>query len=325
MPAGRRHYEEGPEESGYVYPIRALEGLLVFALVKVIPQRSEMHPTRMIGIQFHRAAHNRGASLELACVHDLQSQDPERIRVERIKGHRALDCRTKRREVLAKEMHLRKRNERELVRPIQLDRAAGRSQGSIERGPVALEAKGVFVDVDLRETGPQVRLPIVPLRRALQSALENLVGGGCYLLAVGEILKLPLHRREIGVVFPPGRGPHRMNEHPVAIGDGCDDAGGDVILRRKNTRCLEVAIIGLSPELRSRLGVDQLSAHANAGTSFTDASFQHVTRADFGTEGVLISSLSLQPRCRRARDDRQIPKPRKPVVMSSPRPLANDS
>ena len=103
-----------------------------------------------------------------------------------------------------------------------------------------------------------------------------------------------------------------MNEHPVAVGDRCDDAGGDVVLRRKNTRCLEVPIIGLGPELRSRLGVDELSAHANAGASFADASFQHVTRAEFGTEGALVSSLSLQSRRRRARDDREIPKPRKP-------------
>ena len=71
VPAGRRHDEEWPKVSGDVHPVRALEGLLVFALVEVIPEGSEMHPTRMIGIEFHRAAHDRGASLELACVHDL--------------------------------------------------------------------------------------------------------------------------------------------------------------------------------------------------------------------------------------------------------------
>ena len=262
-----------------------------------------MHPTRMIGIEFHRATYDRGAALELACVDDLQSQDPERVAVKRIEGHRTLGRWTKRREVLAKEVRLRQRHHRELVRPIQLDSAPGRRQCPIKRGRVAPEAKRVFVDVDLCEAGPEVRLPSVTPRRALEPTLERRVSRGRDLLAIGKILELPLHRREIGVVFPPGRGPHRMNEHPVAIGDGCDDAGGDVILRRKNTRCLEVAIIGLSPELRSRLGVDQLSAHANAGTSFTDASFQHVTRAEFGTEGVLISSLSLQPRCRRARDN----------------------
>ena len=113
------------------------------------------------------------------------------------------------------------------------------------------------------------------------------------LLAVGEILELPFHRREIGVVLPPDRGPHRMHEHPVAVRDSCNDACGNVILCRKNTRCLEVPIIGLGPKLRSRPGVDKLSAHANAGTSFADASFQHVTRTEFGAEGPLVSSLSL--------------------------------
>src|SRR5438034_2603844 len=103
-----------------------------------------------------------------------------------------------------------------------------------------------------------------------------------------------------------------MHEHPVAVGNRCDDSGGNVVLCSKNTGCLEVPIIGLGPELRSRLGVDKLSRHANAGASLADPSFQHVTRTEFGTEGALISSLSLQSRRRRARDDRQIPKTRKP-------------
>ena len=65
-----RPYEEWPE--GRVrHPVRALEGLLVLALVKVLPEGSEMHPTSVIGIEFHRATHDRRASLELARVHDL--------------------------------------------------------------------------------------------------------------------------------------------------------------------------------------------------------------------------------------------------------------
>ena len=54
-----------------------------------------------------------------------------------------------------------------------------------------------------------------------------------------------------------------------------------------------------SPQLRTRLGVDELGAHANRGTSLADASFEHVARAPF------------ESRRRGARDDRQIPKPRK--------------
>ena len=103
-----------------------------------------------------------------------------------------------------------------------------------------------------------------------------------------------------------------MHEHAVAVGDGRDDAGGDVVLRRKNARRLEVPIVGLGPEPRSRPGVDELGAHANGGTSLADASFQHVARAEFGAQGPLVSGLSLQAGRRGARDDRQIPKPRKP-------------
>ena len=87
--------------------------------------------------------------------------------------------------------------------------------------------------------------------------------------------------------------------------------GRDVILRRKNTRCLEVAIIGLGPELLARLGIDKLGAHADTGTSLADASFQHVARAELGPQRPLVFSVSLKPSRRGARDDRQIPKPRK--------------
>ena len=138
------------------------------------------------------------------------------------------------------------------------------------------------------------------------------MGGGRDLFPVGKILELPLRRREIGVVLLPGRVPHRMHEHSVAVGDGCDDAGGDVVLRRKNTRCLQVTIVGLGPELLSRPGVDELGADANARTSLADASFQDVARAEFGAQGTLVSSFSLQARGRGARDDRQISKARKP-------------
>ena len=76
-------------------------------------------------------------------------------------------------DVLPEEVRLRKSNQRELVRPIQFDPATGRGQGPIERGRVAPEAKRVFIDVDLCEASPQVRLPVVPLDRALQPALER--------------------------------------------------------------------------------------------------------------------------------------------------------
>src|SRR5437763_13851319 len=116
-----------------------------------------------------------------------------------------------------------------------------------------------------------------------------------------------------------------MHEHPVAVGNRCDDSAGNVVLRCKNARCLEVPIIRLGPELRSRLRVDKLSRHPNAGAFLADASFQHVTRTEFGTEGALVSGLSLKSRRRGVRDDRQIPKTRKPGRNIFARPFANDS
>jgi hypothetical protein len=72
----------------------------------MLPER-EMHPARMLGIEFHRAPNDRRASLKFAGMHNLQSQDPDRVGVQWIESHRALGCRTKRREILAKEMRLR--------------------------------------------------------------------------------------------------------------------------------------------------------------------------------------------------------------------------
>src|SRR5438105_14153428 len=98
------------------------------------------------------------------------------------------------------------------------------------------------------------------------------MSGGCNLLPVGEILELPLHRCEISVVLLPDRGSHRMNKDPVTIGDRCNDAGGDVVLRFKNSRRLQVPIISLGPKLGSGLDDDQLRGHPNAGATFANAS-----------------------------------------------------
>ena len=102
-----------------------------------------------------------------------------------------------------------------------------------------------------------------------------------------------------------------MHEHPVAVADSRDDASGNVVLHLENARRLEVPAVRLGPELRSRLDVDQLGVDPNGGTALADASFQHVARAEPGALGPLVSGLFLQTSRRRARDHRQIPKPRK--------------
>src|SRR5678816_2422191 len=104
MPTGRGHDQKGPEKSGHIHPVRTGESLLVFSFVEMIPERSEMHPTRMIGIQLHRSPNDRSAALELARVHNLQSQNAEGVSVEGVERHRAFCRRTKGSEILPKEM-----------------------------------------------------------------------------------------------------------------------------------------------------------------------------------------------------------------------------
>src|SRR4029453_13069277 len=101
--------------------------------------------------------------------------------------------------------------------------------------------------------------------------LERRVGRRRNLLAVGEVLKLPLRRREIGVVLFARRVPDRMYEHAVAVADSRNDASGNVVLHRKDARRLEVPTVGFGPELRSRLDVDQLGVDTNGGATLADA------------------------------------------------------
>src|SRR5207302_10062173 len=84
VPAGRGHNQKGPEQSWHVDSVRAFEGLLVLALMEMVPEASEMHPTGVVGVELHGSVDDGSAALELASVHDLQSQDPERVSVERI-------------------------------------------------------------------------------------------------------------------------------------------------------------------------------------------------------------------------------------------------
>src|SRR5262249_5110671 len=146
-------------------------------------------------------------------------------------------------EVLTEEVRLRQRDERELVCSVELDPAAGGSQRPIERGRVAREAERVFVDEDLREAGPQLRPPGGSVDGALEPALEPPIGRGSDLLAVGEILKLPLDGSEAGVVLLPARRPHGMDEHTVAVGDRRDDASRDVVLGLEKARRLEIPAV----------------------------------------------------------------------------------
>src|SRR5689334_2179149 len=118
------------------------------------------------------------------------------------------------------------------------------------------------------------------------------------LLPVSEPLELPLRRGEVCVIFASARLAHRMNQNAIAIGHGGDNAGGDVILRIKNRRRLQIAIISLSPELSSGLDVDQLRGHPNTGATFADASLQYVTRAELVTQSPFVCGLSLHPRGR---------------------------
>ena len=77
--------QERAKESGDVHPVRALEGLLVFsAIVEINPERSEMHPARMIGIQFHRVPNDGGTpSRSRPCARSgVRGSRPHRCRAD---------------------------------------------------------------------------------------------------------------------------------------------------------------------------------------------------------------------------------------------------
>src|SRR5262249_31397407 len=101
------------------------------------------------------------AAFELAGVHNLQSQDSQRVGIERVERHRAFGRRAEGGEILPEKMRLRQRDHRKLVRSIHLYTTPGCGQGSFERSFVSAEAKGVFVNQALRQAGPEVRRLIV--------------------------------------------------------------------------------------------------------------------------------------------------------------------
>src|SRR3954466_10920000 len=147
---------------------------------------------------------------------------------------------------------------------------------------MAGEAESVFVHVDLRQARPEVRWPIVRFRRAFEPAPQRAVPSGCALLPIGEPLKLPVRRGEIGFIFLLCGFPDGMNQHAVAIRHGSDDARGNIVLHGENTRFLQVSIVSLRPELRAAFRIDETSRDSDSGTPLADTSFDDVTRTEFG-------------------------------------------
>ena len=98
------------------------------------------------------------------------------------------------------------------------------------------------------------------------------------LLPVSEILELPFRRGEVGVIFLLAHLSHGMNQYPVAVGHGRDDARGDIFLGVKDRQPLPVSIISLGPKLRPGPSIDQLRDDSNTRASFANAPFQGVAR-----------------------------------------------
>ena len=63
-------------------------------------------------------------------------------------------------------------------------------------------------------------------------------------------------------------------------------AGRDVVLGLEDAGALEIPVVGLGPEPRSALHVDELGAHPHRGAPLADAPFQRVARAEPAVQAV---------------------------------------
>jgi hypothetical protein len=97
-----------------------------------------------------------------------------------------------------------------------------------------------------------------------------------------------------------------VRQNALRIGDRGDDSRDDIILQLENRFRLERAIIGLSPEMSTGNCVHELDTDAQPGACLPQASFQHVTRAEFVSCGAHIDRSVSVAQGRTVRDNSEV-------------------
>ena len=85
--------------------------------------------------------------------------------------------------------------------------------------------------------------------------------------------------------------------------DRADDGQSDFVLKGENV--VGLAVIALSPDMRSRCGINKLPSDAHAFRRFAYAAFEHIAHAKLAPNLLHIDRPTLVGEGRIARDDEQ--------------------
>ncbi len=103
---------------------------------------------------------------------------------------------------------------------------------------------------------------------------------------------------------------HRAHQHAVHVGNGGDDAIGQIVLERQQISGLDITSVSVTPELRAAVAVDQTHANTQRATGPADAAVDEIPRAKRRAELPRVGARRFLLAGRVRRHHRQVGEPR---------------
>ena len=205
-----------------------------------------------MGVEVHRSLRDRRATIEFARVNDQQAQNRQGVAVPRVELHRPLCGRSKCGKVTAEEVGLGQHLEPELAGAVRVHRTARRSECPVEGVRSRIEPEDLFVQVDLRQGGPQIGTVGMLKDRFLEARLDFRVLARRNPLSIPELSKHPIGRADPlrrSVLNDAG---HRANQDTVRVGHCGHDPVRQVVLDVEDAGDPQVTIVPLGPQILAR-------------------------------------------------------------------------
>ncbi len=295
-----------PEEAGHVHARELLESARVVRLLEMVDRQGEAEPVGEVGIEVHRPAHELRAALEVSGVREHVAHDAERVGVARVQGDRLLRRGAEGGDLAPEEVDLRDARARVLARGVEVHGALRRAERPAERVRPPVVSQGELVDVQAREAGPHVRMPRLAFDELLEAVADSRVLGRRAAVLVSPVAEDDVGGGQLAVRLLLDTGRHGPDERAGRVGDGRHDAVGHVVLHREHVRVVEIAVVGLRPEMGARLAVDELDVDAEHGPGLADAALQDVAGAELPPHRPHVAGLRLEAQGRVARDDGEV-------------------
>src|SRR5205823_1354540 len=121
-----------------------------------------------------------------------------------------------------------------------------------------VETQAEFMNVQPAQACPDFRMPRLALDESLQAVADPRVLIRSAALLVAAVAKNAVGGRQLRVRLLLDGSGHGANERARGIRDAGHDTVGDVILHGEEIGAFELAVVGLRPDMRAGLRVDQL-------------------------------------------------------------------